>query len=46
MSDVEKYIPHRKINELVDKSSEEYGSRVALQIEKNGKWILDLCLSF
>ena len=31
--------PVATINELVDKSSEEYGSRVALQIEKNGKWI-------
>ena len=31
--------PMATINELVDKSSEKYGSRVALQIEKNGKWV-------
>ena len=31
--------PVATINELVDKSSEKYGSRVALQIEKNGKWV-------
>ena len=31
--------PVATINELVDKSSEEHGSRVAIQIEKNGKWV-------
>ena len=32
-------LPAATINELVDGSSKEYGSRVALQIEKEGKWI-------
>ena len=32
-------LPAATINELVDKSSEEHGTRVALQIEKNGKWV-------
>ena len=32
-------LPATTINELVDWGSDEYGSRVALQIEKNGEWI-------
>ena len=32
-------LPATTINELIDGGSEEHGSRMALQIEKNGKWI-------
>ena len=32
-------LPVATINELVDKSSEEHGPRVALQIEKDGNWV-------
>ena len=32
-------LPATTINELVDRGSEEHGFRVALQIERKGKWI-------
>ncbi len=32
-------LPVATINELVDKSSQEYGSRVVLQMEKNEEWV-------